>query len=434
MIPSRRTLMLLGGLVLFGLLTPLHSTLLLLFAAASGFLVVAGLFDLWQVSRLPEPAVERLLPKALALAVPTQCTLRLTNRHTSALQLWVFDLVPHSVEQVDLPQSIRLEPQAWAELRYTLRASRRGTFRFAGSHYRLRSPWGLWWYQRTADITTEVNVYPNFRAVANYALLATDNRTSQFGIKQRQRRGQGLEFHQLREYRPGDSLRQIDWRATSRLLKVISREYREERDQQIVFLLDCGRRMYGDERELTFLDHSLDAMLLLAYVALRQGDAVGLLTFGGQERWLLPHKGLNHLNQILNASFDLRATAQASDVSSAMERTLSKLRKRTLIVLLSNLRDEQDEGLLSVLRLAQARHLVLLASLREQSLGTILEKTPQNTAAAVTTAATHYYLQARHQAHSKLSSAGVLYLDVEPQQLSASLINKYLDIKASGVL
>ena len=213
-----------------------------------------------------------------------------------------------------------------------------------------------------------LRVYPNFAALSGYALFATDNRLSQIGVLQRRRRGEGLDFDQLREYREGDSQRKIDWKASQRMHKLISREYQDERDQQVVFLVDCGRRMRAKDDDCSHFDHALDATLLLAYVGLRQGDAVGLMTMSGDERFLAPRKSRAMVNRILNTVYDLQPGLLTSDYYQAAVNLSKRLRKRALIVIISNLRDEDDDTLLPALRLLQKRHLVLFASLRERAL------------------------------------------------------------------
>ena len=140
-----------------------------------------------------------------------------------------------------------------------------------------------WQISRRSGTASPVRVYPNFRALAKYTLLATDNRLSQIGVLQVRRRGEGMEFHQLREYRQGDAQRAIDWKATSRTQRLIAREYEEEKDQRVLLVIDCGRRMASKDDELSHFDHALNAALLLAHVALRQGDAVGMMTMGGDQ-------------------------------------------------------------------------------------------------------------------------------------------------------
>src|SRR5690606_30834185 len=162
----------------------------------------------------------------------------------------------------------------YGEITYRLRPTQRGHYAFSHCEALLLSPLGLWRSRRVIPLADETRVYPDFTRLHGAPLMAVDNWLSRLGIRQQPRRGLGLEFHQLREYRDGDVLRQIDWKATARKRVPIAREYQDERDQQILLMLDCGRRMRSQDGELTHFDHALNASLLLAYVALRQGDAL----------------------------------------------------------------------------------------------------------------------------------------------------------------
>ena len=156
-------------------------------------------------------------------------------------------------------------------------------------------------------------VYPDFAQIARYAWLAGDRRLQEIGVKTYRRRGEGTDFKQLSEYRVGDSVRHIDWRATQRLGKPIVRQFQDERDQCVMLLIDCGRRMRADDRQrgsgTTHFDQVLNAAMLLTYVALRQGDAVGAMTFGtpaGQERWFAPAKGIRTLNALMGQFYGVQ--------------------------------------------------------------------------------------------------------------------------------
>ena len=159
----------------------------------------------------------------------------------------------------------------------------------------------------TGQVQT-VRIYPNFSVLTRFAILATDNRLSQIGMLQRRRRGEGLDFHQLREYREGDVQRQIDWKASARMPRLISREYQDERDQQVLLMLDCGRRMAARDDALSHFDHAVNAALLLAYVSLRQGDAVGLLTMSGETRWMAPRKLQDRPQMLMRSAPELGVT------------------------------------------------------------------------------------------------------------------------------
>ena len=179
---------------------------------------------------------------------------------------------------------------------------------------------------------------------------------------------------------------------------------------------------------------SLAQKLLLAHVALRQGDAVGLLAFSGSPRWLAPRKGARQLDRVLNSVYDLTSSTRASDYLEAAQQLATRLAKRALVVVVSNLRDEDHEELLLAARLLGRRHLVLVASMKERALSKALESRVKDLDAALTISATHQYLQARRRAHERLRKSGVLALDAEPQQLAVALVNGYLDVKASGIL
>jgi len=279
-----------------------------------------------------------------------------------------------------------------------------------------------------------VRVYPNFRALAKYTLLATDNRLSQIGVLQVRRRGEGMEFHQLREYRQGDPQRAIDWKATARTQRLIAREYEEEKDQRVLLVIDCGRRMAAKDDDLSHFDHALNAGLLLAHVALRQGDAVGMMTMGGISRYSEPRKSVAAVNAILNRVYDIEPTQAVPDYHLAARDVMKNLRRRSLVILLTNLRDEDDETLLPALKLLRTRHLVVLASLREAIISRALSARVDSFDRAVTHAAAADYLAQRERAFRRIGAAGAVCLDVEPERLAISLVNRYLELKREGRL
>lgn len=397
-------------------------------------LIALALIDAVIILRTPPPAVWRGIASSLPLGIAHEVRLRLHNSSRRILKVAVHDQYPHGVEVRNATQTLRLPQGGWAEAHYSLRPVQRGDLLFERISLRMYSPLELWQNQRRLPLKNEVRVYPNFAALTKFALLAIDNRLSQIGILQRRRRGEGLDFHQLREYREGDTQRQIDWKASARMQKLISREYQDERDQQIVLLVDCGRRMAAQDGALSHFDHVLNAALLLAYVSLRQGDAVGLATMSGPQRWLAPRKSQAAIDLILNTVYDLQPTHAATDYYSAAVELTKRLRKRALVVVLSNMRDEDDDTLSPALSLLQSRHLVLFASLREGILARALTDPVDNLDSALTHAATAAYLESRELSFKRIARKGAVCLDVEPAALPIALVNRYLDIKRAGRL
>jgi uncharacterized protein (DUF58 family) len=434
LIPSKRLLWLLAALFVAGIPASIWPVLGPVWIGAAALVVGFAALDALAARSIPAPLAMRILPGSLPLGVPHDVVIRLANQTRSPTTCEVHDHYPAGAEAKGMPQHATVPAGGWIELRYSVRPIRRGALEFGRVEARLASRAGLWHVRRLLGEPTATRVYPNFAALTKFALLATDNRLSQIGVLQRRRRGEGLDFHQLREYREGDSQRQIDWKATARTARLVSREYQDERNQQVVLLIDCGRRMAAQDGELAHFDYVLNAALLLAYVSLRQGDAVGLLTMSGGERWFAPRKARSTVNLILNRVYDLHPTLQTTDYYSAAIELIKRLRKRALVVILSNLRDEDDDTLAPALRLLKSKHLVLFASLREQILSRALANRVDTFDRALTHAATAEYLQKRDLTFRRLERGGAVCLDVEPEELPIALVNRYIDIKRSGRL
>lgn len=406
-------------------------TIWLVFVAG---VVLAALIDAVDLRRRDEVSVERLAPSSLALGAWTRVKLVVTNVGARSLTVAVHDGCPHTVETRDLPLEVDLAPESGAEVSYRVRALERGDASFEPAHVLLSSRFGLWRRNVRLGEPEVVRVYPDFSKVATYALRALENRVDVMGIRKKQRRGEGLDFHQLREYIAGDSLRQIDWKATSRRRKLISREYQEERDQQVLFLLDCGRRMRSADDELAHFDHCLNAVLLTAYIALRQGDAVGMLTFSGADRWIAPRKGRDMLPTLLNQLYDLEATLSPPDYSEAATRTMTLQSRRALVVLVTNIRDEDTEDIRPALEVLRRRHLVVVASLRETAVEDLATAPVADFDGALAKAGAERFLESRRRGLDTLGGRGLLTLDVSPSDLPIALANQYLDVKRAGAL
>ncbi|MHC8402476.1 DUF58 domain-containing protein [Pseudomonas sp. MDT1-17] len=398
-------------------------------------LLALAILDVLRLKRLPSPRVQRHMPGSLALGRWGEVRLEIKHDFDQPLTIQIFDHVPHGLDFEHLPLSVELQPDQRSHIGYRLRPIKRGHFTFEHCEINLPSPMGLWAGKRLLDLTDHTRVYPDFARLYGGQLLAVDNWLSQLGVRQRQRRGQGLEFHQLREFREGDSLRQIDWKATARQRTPIAREYQDERDQQIIFMLDCGRRMRSKDGELSHFDHALNACLLLAYAALRQGDAVGLSIFASDTpRYLAPVKGTGQLNILLNSVYDLDSTQRPADYQAAANQLLARQKRRALVVLVTNLRDEDDEELLTAVKRLSKQHRVLVASLREDLLDSLRRAPVQTLPEALTYCGTVDYLNDWAELHERLSAHGVPVVDALPGELGAELVTRYLGWKKAGMM
>ncbi|MEJ0087288.1 MAG: DUF58 domain-containing protein [Pseudomonadota bacterium] len=423
-----------AGLALVAQTTALFA-LLLLTAIAADYLVSRRA---WLRS---EVRVTRRLPSAFAIGVRKPVQLEF---ETAGAQHWrceVFDHCDPSLEIAGLPARLELAAAKRTTLVYDVTPTRRGEIVFAAADLRIRSLFGL------CDLLERIGggdtrrSYPDFAQVARYAWLAGDRRLQEIGIKTYQQRGEGTDFKQLAEYRHGDPVRHIDWKATLRQNKPVLREFQDERDQCVMLLVDCGRRMRAYDTENGIgsghFDQVLNAVMLLSYVALKQGDAVGALTFGtpaGDERSFAPRKGAQALNALMGELYSVQPSPTHSDYVSVAQTLLRRHHKRSLVIVITNFRDEDASELAHALKLLRSRHLVLVASLRERVVNELISQTLDSGEAALEIGSAHQYEQSRRDAFNKLAARDGLMVDSEPQMLGIELVNRYHAVKRAGLI
>lgn len=432
--PSQRLLYLFVALTVGGLVTVIWPQALMPWIWLAALASIVALLDALRLQRGGVPEVTRRLTRSLALGKNRDVDIELINEHGQAIVADVYDHHPPTFVVEGLPRRVRIEPHAFTRFKYRMHPTERGIHHFQSVELRLYSPLALWTRRVLVEAPASVDVFPNFAAVTKYAILGTDSQISAGSLHRRPRRGEGLEFHQLREYRVGDTFRQIDWKATARTGKLVAKEYQEERDQQVVFMLDTGRRMLAKEGELSHFDHVLNALLLLSYVALRQGDAVGFLTCGAEPQWMKPRKGLTAVNVLANRLFDLKPQPVAVDYQAAATQLALRQKRRALVIMMTNIRDEDSDDLEVALRLLRRRHLVMIASLRESAIDARFEEEIVEFGDALRFASTHHHLESRRATHETLASKGVLVQDTTCDELPAAITNRYLEIKRAGML
>ena len=434
MTPSKRLLYLTLLWAVFGLLLGFVPQFSYLWQGCGLALLLVALFDVWLSRTMPELEIERELSGVWPVGRWHTVSLILRNRGKAKMQLQVIDAYPLGWQMQGLPHACQIERGNFLKLSYQLCPNERGDGHFAATWIRLQSPIGLWQRLHRIGPSSECKVFPDFSKLLGHTLNATDRRTPTAGTIRKRRRGEGTDFRQLREYRSGDSQRAIDWKATARQQKLISREYQEERDQQVVFLLDTGRRMLAKDDQTSHFDHALNAVLTLSFLAQKQGDAVGLMTFGGNARWITPRKGRVGLDRLLAGVYDLQAQEVAPDYLQAAAVLMEKLRKRAFVVLITNLRDEDDNAMRKAIELISTRHLVMCASLREKALDSALQEPTLQFEQALRFCASAHYLKQRQDAIRQLGIRANNLIDITPENLALALVNRYMDIKESGIL
>ncbi|HEX4151389.1 MAG TPA: DUF58 domain-containing protein [Steroidobacteraceae bacterium] len=386
-------------------------------------------------------ALHRRLPHAFAVGAPVKLQIDIENPGRSRRRGRYFELTDPSLVAPAMPLSFDLGAGRRQILEFEITPTARGMKYFEAGQILLRSVLGLLDWNLRIGHREERRVFPDFRRQAALAWMASNRRLAELGIRSVRRRGSGTDFDQLLEYRPGDPIRHIDWKATLKHGRPIVRSFRDDRDQSVMFLLDCGRRMRADDSQsgigASHFDQSLDALMLLAFVALGKGDAVGAMTFGavpGSEKRFAPRKGPQTLNALMAELGDIEPTASFSDYTIAAADLVQRQRKRGLVVLITNCRDEDTAELGAAIRLLRSRHLVVLANLREQIVGRIAARALSSPLSVLEVAAAVEYEQRRHDMQKRLAMGGTVLIDCEPRALGVELVNRYHVLKRTGAI
>jgi len=397
------------------------------------FIFIGGigiaLLDFFILLIVKRPTVKRKLPSRFASGISTDVELKITNQSKMPLKMEVHDGLPMEAICENLPWSGSLPSGGYNKISYPLEFHERGDKYIYDAHIQYSTPFRLWTRLVRSGGVSETKIYPNYEPVVRYALLTMESSRDQMGIVMKNRVGMSKEFHQLRDYQLGDVLSQIDWKATSKRRSLISREFQEQRDQTVVLAVDCGRRMRAMDGDSPQFDHCLNAMLLLSYVALRQGDHVGVLSFGGTEKWLSPVKGVQSMTTLLNHMYDYQTSTNPSDFSEAAEKLLTNQKRRALVIVLTNVRGEDGDDLIAPLQKLRQRHMVMVSNLREQEVMDRYEDEVKSLDDALSLAATQIYLDDRTAVLNQLERHGIKTVDATAQELPVKLANRYLAVR-----
>jgi len=350
------------------------------------------------------------------------------------LNIQFFDSYPSEHIQTGLPCFFTLKPKEIIKLSYGFRSQKRGLFTFLPAQLKWESALGFWSKKGYSGEETTVKVYPNFKEVVKFGMLAAENHLKQMGIHVMRKRGEGTDFHQLRPFHQGDSLSSINWKSSAKFQELVALDMRQEQDQQIITLLDCGNRLHIHDGAVSLFDQALNAMILLSYVALKQGDAVGYSTFSGVEKALAPKKGKKFINTILESLFDIHSTENQPDYLGTAEKILHRVKKRSLIILLTNIHEEDHTDLQVAVKLLRKKHLVIIACLKEKQLSENLNKPLINLDDSLRFAELANYDYKRSLLLKKLRFTGCYIIDTFPAELPVKLVSAYLNLKRQGAL
>jgi uncharacterized protein (DUF58 family) len=380
-------------------------------------------------------SARRQLPARFALDIEHSIKLILNNRSALHIRALLRDELPDALEPLSDFPAVAIPPGGEAQLDWAVRPRKRGAHAFGNLVLRLQGERNLIQKQISLVVPDTAKVYPNFRGADQYQLLAKIDQRDEIIRKPAQIRAPGTDFESLRPYIFGEDPRNIDWKATARRGALISRNKQVEKGQQLAVLLDAGRLMAGTIGEYSKLEHALNAAVMLSYVVQKRGDALAVASFSNRiESFLPPVRGPSLLPRVLESLYTVHVRSVESDYWQAIAQIMSMLRRRSLLIVLTDVLDASaSAGLTNNLSRAAEKHLVLCVVFSEPRLGELVRSIPVTVEDTYRKAAACDQLRRRRLALESMRSKGILVLETSPAHLSIHLIKRYLQIRQADL-
>lgn len=416
MTPTPRAAVLLGAIAL--------ATALL--GAVPGILAAVALAGATVADALAArraPSVTRKVPRVLARGVPTALTVRAQSPGAARAR----------VRQPLIPD-LALEPREGdGGLEATLTPLRRGRHRLAPVAVRSEGPLGLGrWHHPPAAGEQELEVYPDMPAARRLAIAVRQGRFREAGRLTRGPLGLGTDFESIRDYLPDDDIRQVNWRATQRMRRPMSNQFRIEQDREVVLALDAGRLMAAPLGDRTRLDAAVDAAVAVALVADVVGDRCGTLAFDREiRRRLAPRRA--GADAVVRALFDVEPRPEDTDYELAF-RALEGAKRSLILVFCDLLEEAAARPLIEAVPVLARRHAVAIATVRDPDLDERLATEPAAPVDVYAQAVALDVLAARAAVAHRLERTGARVIEAPADGLAAACVRAYLQAKARARL
>jgi uncharacterized protein (DUF58 family) len=389
------------------------------------------ILDLALSTNMKDIDIRRIYPAKLSLGKDN--TIRIRIRNLSRYRCWVEIKDDHPPSFISTIGKMRLSisPSQEREVTYTVNPTCRGKFRFGHINIRITGRLGLITKSFRIQRDDEVNIYPNILSIKQYRAMTTLHRLAQLGFHPMRRTGIGTEFESLREYQVDDEYKRIDWKATSRVAHPITQLYQTERSQNILIGLDTSRMMATRIDAISKLDYAINSALLLAFVAGRQDDRVGLFLFSHElEGFISPKKGRSQFKSLLEALYNVESSYTEVDYLGPFKFVAHKNKRRSLIVLFTDLLDENaSTAFMKAVPVLSKSHLVMCVVLQDPAIEGMRHMVPNKITDLYEKAAATMIRREEEEILARVKARGVIVLESHPKRLDVELINKYIELK-----
>ena len=379
---------------------------------------------------------QRILPEKLSNGDENSVKIDIKNNYPFRVDLKIIDEIPFQFQKRDFLIKKTVLPQGSSFFEYILIPKERGEYVFGGLNIYVKSPIGLvsrkFVFQKEASLPS----YPSFVHLRKYELMALQNEFLLGGIKKIRKLGHTMEFEQIRDYVQGDDIRSINWKATSKANKLMVNQYQDERSQRIYMLIDKGRTMQMPFKGLSLLDYSINAVMALSHIILKKSDRAGMMTFSQRtENKVQAEQKSGQLKKISEALYNIKTNFYESDFSRLYQDVKTTINQRSLVLLFTNFETlDAVNRQMKYLRGIARNHLLVVIFFKNSELNDLMNKKPENIQEVYDEIIAEKLEFEKKLIIQELRKYGIFTVYTLPENLNIEVINKYLEIKARGIL
>ena len=379
---------------------------------------------------------ERIIPDKFSNGDQNPITIRVLNSYLFTVGLKVLDEIPHQFQKRDFEIKTKLTRGEEKVFNYELRPVERGEYAFGNLNIFVTSPLRLVSKRYTFNSQQEVPVYPSFLQLQKYELMAFSNRLMEFGLKKIRRIGHTMEFEQIKEYVQGDDIRNINWKATAKKNQLMVNQFQDEKSQPIYSIIDKGRVMKMPFDGLSLLDYAINATLVISGIAIKKQDKAGMFAFSNTvENRVVAERRSAQMNLILETLYKMQTNFVESDYSRLYVDVKRNLNHRSLLLLYTNF--ETLDALhrqLPYLQAISKQHLLVVIFFQNTELTKFAAQKAQTSQQIFEQTIAEKFMYEKKLIVNELRKYGIQTILTKPENLTVNTINKYLEIKARGLL
>jgi len=379
---------------------------------------------------------KRVVSDKLSNSDENEIAITLENNYPFQVFISLIDELPSQFQKRDFSYKTSLQSAEKSTFTYNVRPVERGEYKFGNVHVFVSSLLQMFSRRYTFSDDKTVKVYPSYLQMKKYAFLAMHNNLTEFGMKKIRRIGQTMEFEQIKNYIPGDDVRNVNWKATAKRGELMVNQYQDEKSQPIYSIIDLGRVMKMPFEELCLLDYAINSTLAFSNIALLKNDKAGMLTFSKNvEKIIAASNKKTNLSVINEELYNI--TTDFTDANFALlHATIKrKINQRSLLILYTNF--EHISALkrqLPYLKAIAKKHLLVTVLFKNTELDSLITENSEDLQSIYHKTIAEKYTYEKRLIIKELERNNIHAILTKPKQLSVNVINKYLEFKAKGMI